>query len=477
MQTHKLAAAYCLALMPAVQAQPLLPPAEPVAFERVWLQAWPEAEPEQTAPLLPVLNTVETPATLEAAIAQAMQMRQWAALGDLLARYAAVPGHNRDVLRYAQGAWLRSQQRHEEAAALYRELLADSPHLAVPKLELGILLLEDRRLRESAAVLQEVRPALPEPLAEAAEAYTQAAARMQDWRFSAGVSYEQTDNVNQAAGETQPLLGGIRFTLSEESRPQPAHGVRYFVQAEQERNVGGRHYLRLAGDAGGIRYWDNTAYSEQSYGVEAGYLNHGVARSWGVVPFYRFNLLGGDAYGRQYGVRAEYERRFAGGHRWSLRATHTRKHYSASRTEAVYGGFSHAVSATFSRVLSPEGAVFAGADVSRDRVSDAAESSWRAGLSVGGTYRTAWLGVRGQVRYGWRRFDENYRLRLWGRWVVDERRRDREYQAGVSVWSPKLVWQGVTPQINYQYRRTGSNISALFSRWHSAWFVSMEKAF
>lgn len=477
MQTYKLAAAYCLALMPAVQAQPLLPPAEPVAFERVWPQTWPEAEPEQTAPLLPVLNTVETPATLEAAIAQAMQTRQWTVLGDLLTRYASVPGHNRDVLRYAQGAWLRSQQKHEAAAALYRELLADSPHLAVPKLELGILLFEDRRLQESKAVLQEVQPALPEPLAEAARAYIQAGERMQDWRFSVGVSYEQADNVNQAAGEAQPLLGGIRFTLSEDSRPKAAHGVRYFAQAEQERNVAGRHYLRLAGDAGGIRYWDNTAYSEQSYGVEAGYLNHGIAHSWSLVPFYRFNLLGGHAYGRQYGVRAEYERRFAGGHRWSLRATHTRKHYSAARTEAVYGGFNHALSATFSRVFSPDGAAFAGVDVSRDRVAEDSESSWRGGLSAGGTYRTAWLGVRSHIRYGWRRFDENYRLHLFGRWAVNERRRDREYQAGVSVWSPKLAWRGLTPQLNYQYRRTDSNISALFSRRHSAWFVSVEKVF
>ena len=116
--------------------------------------------------------------------------------------------------------------------------------------------------------------------------------------------------------------------------------------------------------------------------------------------------------------------------------------------------------------------LFGGADWSHDITRETEQASVRKGVRLG-VFKTFsdGLSLRANLRYSRRVFDAP------GTLVYRFVRKDREYQAGASVWHEKLSWKGLVPRLNLQYLKVDSNMGGFYSRRNMQWFVSVEKQF
>lgn len=382
-------------------------------------------------------------AGLEEQINRAVVARDWDTLQTLLESYRALPDFNPVLHDYALGGLRRSQLRHNEAVALYRGILAQQPDLAYPRFDLGVMLFENKQYREAKAELERAKPDLQPPMQQLADRYLAAIDKAQGWKPDVSLQYEQTDNVNNASSEKTIEFAGKSWTKTADSLPQKAHGLRYGLGVSREINAGGHHFLYGGISGGGVHYWDNKDFSEQSLRLSFGYKNRSVTRSFGIVPFVEQNLLGGSRYNFVSGFNADFSRRLS--ERWRLTLM-----YSAPKDWLLYGG----------------------ADWSHDLTKEAEQASIRKGLRVGAVKTfDGGLGLRANLRYTRRTFDAP------GIIVYRFPRKDHEYQANLSLWHDKISWKGFTPQLNFRYLKIDSNMKSFYTRKNTQIFMSVEKDF
>ncbi|MDO5640727.1 MAG: surface lipoprotein assembly modifier [Neisseria sp.] len=458
-----------------------IPVPEPLFFENETAPIAPPlreevVRPSETAGQVQTLTEAqlrENPELLVHLINQAVVGKRWDMLADLLALYRETAAPDQTLIAYAEGALLRGRGEVGAAVARYREIVAAHPDLPYVKLDLGLMLAEDKQYREAERVLAEVEAAEVTPATKRlAAAYRAAAVKAQAWQPDVSLQYERTDNVNNASDERIIEWQGQRWTKSADSLPQSAEGFRYGLGVQRDLNVGGHHFahFNLRGD--GVHYWDNQDYSEQSLRVAAGYKNQNARRSWGVIPFVEQNWLGGSRYSRLYGANLEYSRVLSPRWQLMLNASRTEKRYQEAPTAARYNGFAHLLSATALYRAADSWLLFGGLDQQWDNTREKADASARSGIRIGTvkTFKNG-LGTRLNLRYARRAFDAPATL------VYEHTRNDHEYQAQAALWHRKVSWKGFTPRLNFRYLKIDSNMPAFYSRSSGQWFVSVEKAF
>ena len=409
---------------------------------------------------------------LEERINRAVIRQDWDALTDLLAQYRTRPDRDQILYDYALGALRRSQLRHDEAVALYRGIVLRQPDLAYPRFDLGVMLFENKQYREAAAELERAKPDLQPDMQQLADHYLKAVKDAQSWQPEASLQYEATDNVNSASATEIIEWGGRQWHKTADSLPQSAHGFRYGLGLSREINLGGHHfaYGNLSGD--GVHYWDNREFNEQSVNLAAGYKNRSITRSFGIVPFAEQNWLGGSRYNRSFGAHADFSRRLNARWRVMLNAGYVRKHYQDHRMAARYDAGMPLAGATLLYTAPKNWLFYGGTDWSHDITNEAEQASVRKGVRLGMVkFFSDGLGLRANLRYTRRTFDAP------GELVYRFIRKDREYQAGASVWHEKLSWKGLVPRLNLQYLKVDSNMGGFYSRRNMQWFVSVEKQF
>lgn len=443
----------------------------PVSFDRLPETPISPEPPPQPAPPAAVLSD-DNGSTPEAQISRALTEQDWPHLTKLLQKYQTLPARDPVLHDYALGALRRAQLRHNEAVALYRGILTQQPDLAYPRFDLGVMLFENKQYREAATELQRAKPDLQPDMQALADRYLAAIKKEQGWQPEISLQYAATDNVNNASEAEIIEWDGRQWRKTADSLPQSAHGIRYGLGVSREINLGGRHFAagRLNGD--GVHYWDRHEYNEQSIHLAAGYKNRSVTRSFGILPFIEYNRLGGEPYNKVFGAQADFSGRLNDKWRIALNAGHIWKRYREERTAARYDGHMPSAGATLIYAAPKNWLLSGGADWSHDITREAEQASVRKGVRLG-VFKTFsdGLGLRANLRYSRRVFDAP------GTLVYRFVRKDREYQAGASVWHEKLSWKGLVPRLNLQYLKVDSNMGGFYSRRNMQWFVSVEKQF
>lgn len=460
-----------LSLAALAETPPVRVP-EPVFFENRETAQMPSETPLSPEPAAPRSDGLVPQNSLEAQINGVLVRRDWSMLPPLLARYRNLPAHDQTLYDYALGALRRSQLRHKEAVALYRGIAARHPDLAYPRFDLGVMLFEDRQYRAAQAELQRALPDLSLEMQNIAARYLSAIGQSEGWQPEVSLQYETTNNVNNAADARFIEIDGRRWQKTADSLPQRAHGLRYGLAVSREKNLGSHHYVYAKLGADGVSYWDNHDFDEQSLNIAAGYKNHSVRHSLGLVPFFEQNWLGGSRYNRACGIQADFSRRLGTKWRVMFNAGYIRKRYQEPHTAERYNGKMPTAGATL-MYAAPNGWLFyGGADWSHDLTRETEQASVRKGIRIGAakTFSDG-LGIRANLRHTRRSFDEA------GSLVYLFERKDREFQANVSLWHNKISWKGFTPHLNFRYLNIDSNMPAFYSRQNRQFFISVEKQF
>lgn len=413
------------------------------------------------------------PALLEQLINQALVEKRWDFLADLLKVYHTTEQPDKILLAYAEGALLRSQGKYREAVAQYREILHQQPDLHYVHLDLGLMLAENKQFREATNELTQLKNRTEEAsLQQIATHYQTAIDKTQAWQPEVNLQYEQTDNVNNASAQRTIEWQGRQWIKNEESLPQSARGFRYGLGVSRDINLTGNHFAFFNTGINGVHYWDKQDYNEQTARVAAGYKWRNAQQTWGMIPFFEQNWLGGERYSHLMGVSGEYSRYL--NPRWQLflNTTVFQRRYQDDSIAQRYDGHTTALGSTLAYQATPSWLLFGGVDWNNENTHEREQASTRTGVRVGmaKTFDNG-LGIRTNLRYAQRHFKAPS-------WLVYQfTREDHEYQLNAALWHNKLSWRGFTPKINWRYEKIDSNMSGFYSRNNQQWFMSVEKTF
>lgn len=420
---------------------------------------------DKTAIIMPISQGDK----LEDVITRALIAKDWARLSVLLDDYRRKPVYDQILYDYALGAMYRSQGRYEEAIALYQGIAGDGEFL-YPAFDLAVMLFEDKQYRAAEAQFAKVYDKMPSQMQAIITSYQNAIRQAERAKYRLGFNYEQTDNVNNAADAREFVIHGAKFTRDEASLPQSARGIRYDIGASKEQNITGNHFIIADVGVDGVAYWDNPSYDESTLAIRVGYANKDANSYWQITPFVEKNWLESDKYSRNYGILSTYSQRISPTMQLSTSLMHAQKRYEDTRTALRHDGHTNSIGITMAKQLNPNYVLYAGFDASKDNLNDLSESSKRTGIRLGIGYKDEKFGARLMTRYTKRDFlAENF-------WY-DQVRHDREYQVKSSIWYRPWHYKGITPSLNYQYRKVDSNLDAMYARRSQEIFISLEKLF
>lgn len=457
----------CIALsVPAIAQES--PPSQTVFFEKT-PQIQPELLLNQPSINTPISAYLSEGSSLEESISFAIVNKDWQKLETLLAQYQTTTNFDPILYDYGLGALYRYQGRQKEAIALYQKILKRQSDLHYPRFDLAMMLYEDKRYTESKINLEEAGPYLSTPLQELASQIIGNIEKSQEWQPTLNLSYESTDNVNQASDLKELVIGKATFIRSDESLPQDAHGIRYDIGATQEKNIKGNHYVYKDVDLRGVNYWDNSDYSELTMQANLGYRYKEMKQSWGLITTVEQNLLGGSQYNQNYAATLEYNRQIADNWQISGSIAHLQKRYEDNELASFYNGHANSTAWIVLYQPKPKWLVYAGADVMRDDLADQSESSDRQGLRGGVAFSGNKINVKSNIRYAKRDFRQN-------NFFYDRKRKDDEYQLRTTIGHKEFNWRGFTPELNYEYQKIDSNLP-LYERSNSTVFVEVAKQF
>lgn len=463
----KLYIACCIALSAPAIAQEI-PPTQTVFFEKT-----PQVQPELllNRPSLNTLSVAPLPegSSLEEGINFAIVSKNWEKLAELLAQYRTTANFDPILYDYGLGALYRHQGRQKEAIALYKQILERKPDLHYSRFDLAMMLYEEKRYTEAKVQLEIAEPYLSPTLQALVSQILANMTKVQKWQPTLNFSYESTDNVNQASDLKELVIGEATFIRSDDSLPQEAHGIRYNVDATQEKNLKGNHYIYKSVELGGVNYWDNSDYSELTLQANLGYRYKEINQSWGVITTVEQNLLGGSRYNQNYAATLEYNRQVSNQWQVSGSVSHVQKRYEDDDVAKYYDGHANSTAWIVLYQPKPKWLVYGGADFMHDDLEDQAESSDRQGIRGGMAFSGDMINVRSNLRYAQRDFKgDNF--------FYGEKRKDNEYQFSTTIGHRKINWQGFTPKLSYEYRRIESNLP-LYERSNSTMYIKVEKNF
>lgn len=404
--------------------------------------------------------------------------KRWDWMTFLLPIYRAHPKHDKALADFAEGLMWSDLGQHKRAIARFREVIADEPDSLYVRMNLAVLLYQDRQFEAAADQFRKVAAddALDEQSRAAVTQYLAAIQKQQKWRYNLGLNYEHTDNVNNASADQYiwvdgKCLGfgpGMCLKKNEESLPRSANGIRYHANLARDFNIRGNHYLTVGTGLEGVNYWDARDFNEFTWRAEAGYAYRDVKRQFSFTPYIEQMWLSGDKYSRSAGVAADYIYWFSP--KWQLLLTTdwSRIKYDDHRN---FDGDRLNLAATVAFLPSANTMLFAGADNTRSnaRVKIHAYRSYGARLGI--VQELPWgISSRLQVRYG----EKDYQAPtpLYG-----YTRHDKEYQGMLTLWHRAVSVAGITPKLNVQYSKIDSNQASFYSRDARRIFLSLEKTF
>lgn len=459
-------ACYITLSIPAIAQE--IPPTQTVFFEKT-PQVKPELLLNQTSLNTPSIAPLAEGSSLEESINFAIVTKDWEMLENLLAQYRKTTNFDPVLYDYGLGALYRYQGRQKEAIDLYQGILKRHPNLHYPRFDLAMMLYEDKRYAEAKIQLEATQPYLAPNLQGLINQILGNIKKSQKWQPTLNFSYESTDNVNQASNLKELVIDEATFIRSDDSLPQSAHGISYNIGTAQEQNVKGNHYIYKDLNLGGVNYWDNNDYSELTLQANLGYRYKDIKQSFGLITTAEQNLLGGNRYNQNYAATLEYNRQIS--NRWQISGSlsHLQKRYEDEDSAIYYDGNANSTAWILLYQPKPRWLVFGGADFMRDNLADLSESSDRQGISGGIAFSGERLNFRSSIRYAQRDFDED-------NFLYRKKRKDNEYQFSTTLAHKEFNWQGLTPKLNYQYKKIDSNLP-LYKRSSSAVYLEVDKYF
>ncbi|MFU2089298.1 surface lipoprotein assembly modifier [Avibacterium avium] len=374
---------------------------------------------------------------------------------------------------YAQGVLAQLQGDYPQAVQYYRQLLAQSPQLNPIRLELArslFALKQDDNARNQFEKLLSA-PDLPAPLQREIQAYLNALQQRNQWEFQFSGYYVRDTNVNNA-NNTREIEAIPQFYKKAEWLPQTAHGVAYGMQARRDFNIGQAYYLHLNAELFGKTYWDNHDYDDLYTRAYLGLKHKSPQQTWAILPFYERRFYGNHRYQKGAGLRLEYQRWLTPHWQISSALEYTKTHYDEIK---ALNGDNRLWSSTLLWLSSPQQFFTLGIDYQQERTQVKRYQNHTQTLRLGWGREWQWgISSRIQFSIAKRDYQDVAKVAIFS---LGKPRQDRIYRASFLLWKRDWHWLGITPKLQFQWRKQHSNLPSLYNYQNRSINVIFEKSF
>ncbi|OCQ51749.1 TPR repeat-containing protein precursor [Photorhabdus australis subsp. thailandensis] len=397
-----------------------------------------------------------------------------------LSMYQKLPGHDTQLVHFAQANLARSQGDLVTAEQHYQAILHKQPDFTRAKLELARVYYENQKNKEANLLFNEIFAdnhnngnKLPPAVIKNIISYQDAISLRNSWRGSFAVGYIFNDNTNMSPNKPPICMNYHENGDCKTKRSLPmakkASGISYDATLRKIYPLNGHHGIFLRSMTYGESYRSRSEENENTTSAYLGYNYKALKNDFLMGPIIEFNHVGNRFRYRTTGAKAEWMNILSQNLALNLEGEYKQFHY-----HKLYNhndGNMTSVYATLSYYLTDQTITFAGGDwvykTSVEKEDDYQQRGIRAGIST-----QLYPGINAVVFTA-------LRQRQFGDYSVslNARRKDNEQLYSAILSMPKFEVFGLTPVITYRYRKNNSNVDWLYSYSKNEVLVKFEKYF
>ena len=409
----------------------------------------------------------------EQALNQAIERGDPNVMENMLKIYRTFPGTDPLLITFAEAQIAKKRGDLDRAIELYRQILAQRPELTPVRIQLAISLFNDQQ--DNAAQDQFEKSAsdvnLPDDIRGLVNQYKLALEQRDDWQATLSVNYLRNENVNNVSSDVQ--IEGTAFRKGESMLPKTAHGVGYFFDLERDFNLFNAHYLHLENMLYGKNYWDAHEYDDITNRTYLGYTHKSADQKWSVLPFYEREWYGNHRYKWVSGVRGEFNQWLNSNWQISGALEYGKERYHQN---AGLDGNVKVASLTLLWRPIPTRYFWTGVDFTRDNAQTKYYSYDLKTARIGWGEEWDW-GISSRFSFSASKRDYKDNLVLGSVFYFSKAREDEIYHFNATVWKRDWHLWGITPKLNYHWRKQQSNFDSLYSYSDKSVNVLFEKTF
>lgn len=448
------------------------------------------AKPEKQAKRLPQMDgqavqrvkiTLEqlkhNPRLTHQLLSQAIYARNAGMIEKLLEIYRTFPNRDPIMEHFAEGKLAALTENYSEAINQYREILAQNPNLNPVRIELAIALFNQKQDSAAKDQFEKAQTAgdLPPQARALIGAYLEALEQRDTWNVDFAFNYLRDTNVNNVGSSRVVALENGTITRSDEMLPQSAHGLAYSLDISRDFNLWGSNYLTVGNEFWGKSYWDHHDYDDISNRTFVGYAHKTAKQTLRIKPFYEKRWYGGESYRWTNGVRLEYSRWLSPHWQLSTAGEFAKQYYFGSRSQ---NGTNKLISATLVWARTPKQYFYLGTDFMAERTQVRQYGSDSKSLRLGWGQEWGWgissrLGISAMKR----EYKDIAKLGNLNFLSFGKIREDKIYGVNLTVWKRDWHWLGITPKVQFTWRKQDSNIPEMYSYTQKNVNVVFEKTF
>lgn len=378
------------------------------------------------------------------------------------------------LIAFAEAQIAKKRSDWETAIVKYREILAERPDLTPVRIQLAIALFYEQQ--DSAAKEQFDKAAtdktIPPDISHLVQQYLEALAQRDTWRLNLSNNYLRDENVNNVSAER--YIEGTAFRKNDVMLPKSAHGIGYYFNLARDFNLYGAHYLHIENELRGKNYWDAHDYDDILNRTYLGYTHKSAVQTWSVLPFYEREWYGNHRYKWMSGVRGEFNRRLNENWQISTALEFGKERYHGGN--ALLNGTIKLASLTLLWRPVPHRYFFGGIDFTRDSSVTKRYSYDLKTVRIGWGEEWNW-GISTRLNFSASKRDYKDNLVLGSVFYFSKAREDEIYHINATVWKRDWHLWGITPKLNYHWRKQHSNFDSLYSYSDKSVNVLFEKTF
>lgn len=397
----------------------------------------------------------QNPQLLEETLSLLIKNNDATTLAELLPLYINYPQKDESLVDWANAIIAMNEGNVKEAIYLYRKINAALPDIRTVRFQLAVALFQNKEYEAAKSELIKLRSNsdLTKEDIEALNQYIMFIDSQNRWNINLNLSYLNDRNLTNAPPEGTKLDTGLILS----SKHEKGEGLEYGFSADKKFYLGNQYFTALHTNMDGKYYWDNKNFNEITTGAGIGIGYQDAKFEVEVQPKYsqRWYGLGtaGDEKLHRYsdtkGIGLAINYWLAP--QWSYQNYNEYNSTNYDDPYTINDGKFTLSSNTLLYLPTQRRYFYTGLDLLDKNASDEDYSFIRKGLRLG--WGEAWdygISTRTSIGYANKDYDGVSRF-------TQIKGKDKEYDANFSIWKRDLFLLGLTPRLNFNYRKVDSN--------------------
>ncbi|MFB2587617.1 surface lipoprotein assembly modifier [Acinetobacter sp. c1-l78] len=223
------------------------------------------------------------------------------ALIELLPLYQQLPDADKISIKYARALIARQEKNYKKAIDLYRDILSENADLSNIRMQLAIVLLDDKQLGIAAEQFSKVLADknTPDAARQDIEKYMSWIKQQSKWMVNTRLRYINDENINRIPKQRQ-------YGFWQLDAPQSAQGFAYGFALTKNQNLFGNWSLRPQVYLDGKSHWNNHTFDDITVSTSLALINSDAKKEWSVAPIYEKRWFATQAFSDKASLRGQF---------------------------------------------------------------------------------------------------------------------------------------------------------------------------